>query len=341
MDRQMFGSSILSALSGLLVFLEELVNTLSGPLLVLGLGIALVDLLTDGALTVHVPALLYVWAISQAAGVDAQLVGSFARARHALRTGRRLPLVGLLVLGVMLAYVGWIAAEVFATEQAQHITTAAALQLLGMNPTTWIIQRTALSVFLVALSGWTRYHAPPKDEAAQAENERARLERELELEPLRQQARAQKALGGVTLVRQTIAAARGKPAETVPDHQPPTGPGTPLAAPVVRTQDDGQAGKAPAVLRLEPPPEWNERPRRTAQGRAGKGTHRRRVRTGRPGATATVEAKARAAYTPGMSVRQLEVAAGISHSAAGKFRRVFRAEEDERAASSEQQRAAM
>src|SRR5260221_7765650 len=104
-------------------WLEELVNTLSGPLLVFGLVIALVDLLTDGALTVAAPALLFAWAISMAVGVDAQLIGSFARARHALRQQHYWTVAGYLVLGAGLGYVGWIAAQVFATEQAQHVTT--------------------------------------------------------------------------------------------------------------------------------------------------------------------------------------------------------------------------
>lgn len=53
------------------------------------------------------------------------------------------------------------------------------------------------------------------------------------------------------------------------------------------------------------------------------------VRTGRrarTAKTATVEAKARAVWRPGMSVGQLQHAAGISRSAAGKYRRTFVAE---------------
>ncbi len=118
---------LLGALSLFLQWLEELVAMLSGPLLVFGLAIALVDLLTDGALTVAAPALLFAWAISMAVGVDAQLIGSFARARHALRQQHYWTVAGYLVLGAGLGYVGWIAAQVFATEQAQHVTTLQAL----------------------------------------------------------------------------------------------------------------------------------------------------------------------------------------------------------------------
>jgi hypothetical protein len=66
----------LGGISGLLRWLEELANTVAGPLLTAGLAIALIDLLTDGALLTTQPWLLYAWAISQAVGVDAQLVAS-------------------------------------------------------------------------------------------------------------------------------------------------------------------------------------------------------------------------------------------------------------------------
>ncbi len=137
-------------------WLEELVNTLSGPLLVFGLAIALVDLLRDGALTVTAPVLLFAWAISMAVGRDAQLIGALAKARAALRLRHCWTLVGYLVLGGVLAYIAWVAAQTFATEQALHIWTA--LAQLGLGQTTF-------SVALVALSGWTRYVAPARPSA--------------------------------------------------------------------------------------------------------------------------------------------------------------------------------
>src|SRR5260221_6789246 len=295
----------LGAIAVNLRWIEGLVNPLSGPLLVLGLGIALVDLLTDGALTASTPALLYVWAISQAAGVDAQLVGSFARARHALRRGHHWSLVGLLLLGAVLAYVGWIAAQVFATAQAEHITTMQALAQLGFDRTAWIVQRSALSVFLVCLSGWTRYIAPAKPEAS-LEDERARLERELTLEPLRQRARAQKAVGAAQLGRQMVAAARGKDVPpTVSLDRPPTGGGSPALA---RAQGDN-------ILQLDD--------QRTARKRRGVRTPRKRA-----GASASVEHKARAVWQPEMSVEALQVAAGISRGSAQKYHAKLRAQDD-------------
>jgi hypothetical protein len=107
---------LLSGIAGTIRWLEELVNLVSGPLLTIGLGIALVDLLTDGALLTAAPALLYAWASSQAIGVDAQLVATWDRARIAARERRWWALVGLVVLGLALAYVAWVDAQVFALQ---------------------------------------------------------------------------------------------------------------------------------------------------------------------------------------------------------------------------------
>ncbi len=291
----------LGALSLLLRWLEELINTLSGPLLVFGLAIALVDLLTDGALTLAAPALLFAWAISMAVGVDAQLIGSFARARHALRQQHYWTVAGYLVLGAALAYVAWVAAQVFATEQAQHITSVQALAQLGMDRTTWLFQRSGLSVFLVCLSGWTRYHPPA---VTTLEDERAKLERELTLEPLRQRARAQKAVGAVGLGRQMVAAARG---HELPE-PPPTGPGTPSVAPVGSIPAEAVSVRAHGkpYIELVEPPEW-----RRARRRADAEKRVRRVM----------------AQQPGLSAKQLAKVAHVSRSTASKYRSVLAAEQ--------------
>ncbi|HEY1390621.1 MAG TPA: hypothetical protein VGF38_18955 [Ktedonobacterales bacterium] len=195
-------------IAAIIRWFEDLVNLLSGPLLTVGLGIALVALLTDGQLLARIPILLYVWAISQAVGVDAQLVATWDRARIALREHRYWALVGLISLGAVLAYIAWIAAQVFALQESAGITTGAALSRLGMDSASWLVQRTALQVFLVALAGWTRYHKPAKDTAA----EKSELQAELELEPMRGQLRRQQARG----VRGAWDALRGKETPALP-----------------------------------------------------------------------------------------------------------------------------
>jgi hypothetical protein len=95
--------------------------------------------------------------------------------------------------------------------------------------------------------------------------------------------------------------------------RPPTGPGSPSAA-SARTARQTGTRERPAVLRLT-----SERPARRA---AARGSNPQRVRT------ATVERQVRAAWHPDMTVGQLQRAAGISRSTAGKWRKVLHAETD-------------
>lgn len=362
---------MLAGIAGIIRWVEELANLLSGPLLTLGLGIALIDLLTDGSLLARLPLLLYAWAISQAVGVDAQLVATWDRARLALWERRAWALVGLIALGGVLAYVAWVAAQVFALQESEGVTTGVALARLGMDSAGWLAQRTALSVFLVCLAGWTRYHPPAKDVAVEAEAERQKLEADRMLEPLRQRLRAQQvrgmrgaiaaaigseknafvvALGRVETQAEIRSATSGYAADP-PEHAEerdallphlPPGREDPAEAGSVRiddhadgvTDDTGDMGgeeeraSETGAIRL---PQHRQR-------RGGAGAGRRRgsnpsnpsgVRTGRrarTAKTATVEAKAWAVWRPGMSVGQLQHAAGISRSAAGKYPRTFLAE---------------
>lgn len=309
---------MLGGVAALLHWLEALAVILSGPLLTIGLGIALTDLLTDGKLLASEPWLLYAWAISQAVGVDAQLVGSSYRIAHSLRSGRPWAALGYGLLVVALAYVGFIAAQIFATQQAQGITTAAALTQLGMNSTAWILQRSALSVALVVLSGLLRYVSPGKQRAS-LEDERAELQRELELEPLRQQLRAGKAMGAAALVRATIASARGQDPQ-----KPPTGGGTPVAQGKPLNFSNLPADEEPPanVVPMTPP-----RPARrpAARGRANGHKNGRSKRGATP--PASYEAVARAAWADGAhTIAAMRKSTGMSQSAASGWVRTFRAE---------------
>lgn len=298
---------LLAGIAGLIRWIEELVNLVSGPLLTVGLGIALVDLLTEGKLLATVPALLFTWAITQAIGVDAQLVAMWDKAHIALRERHYGALVALVVLGLVLAYVAWIAAQVFALQESEGISTSAALARLGMDPALWLIQRTALSVFLVCLAGWSRYHAPAADVAADTEAERTRLEASLQLEPLRQQLRAQQ-VGGL---RQLALSAMGR--EVPP--RPPTGGGTPTQKPARQDTLISPATIAATNVTLL------RAPARSAPRRK-RATTRHVARNNR----VSVEAKAREAYKPGMTAGELSRAAGIGISAASKWRKVLEAE---------------
>lgn len=199
---------LLGAISAFLRWVEELVVLLSGPMLTVGLGIGLVSLLSDGKLLVDAPWLLYAWAVAQAVGVDGQIVGVWYRVSVAVSQRRWGIMLAFGLLGLVLGYVGYIAALVFAQQEAYGISTAEALSRLGLDSTSWLWQRAAISVFLVCLSGYLRYRAPRADTSSLEEKKRE-LREQMELDALRQEQRAQQASGLATLVRSTVAAARG------------------------------------------------------------------------------------------------------------------------------------
>lgn len=198
---------VLVGIAAFLRWLEELVVLISGPLLMAGLGIGLIALLSDGALLVNAPWLVYAWAISQTVGVDGQLVGAWYRVSVAV--GRRQLGVALayLLLGLILAYIAYVAALVFATQQAYHLTTGQALARLGMDATSWLWQRSAVSVLLVCLSGYLRYRAPRKLARSLDERKRA-IQEQMEIEALKQQQRTQRAQAAIGLVKGLTTAVR-------------------------------------------------------------------------------------------------------------------------------------
>ena len=101
--------------------------------------------------------------------------------------------------------------------------------------------------------------------------------------------------------------------------RPPTGPGTPTEHPA---QPHQRSDQRPAVLRLTPDrqPARQSQPRKRAAARASGSSQG--VRT----PTASVEAEARAAWRPGMTVTDLQLAAKISRNAAMSWRRALIAE---------------
>lgn len=210
---------MLAGIAGLLHWIEALINILSGAALTVALGIPLVALFTDGRITASAPDLLNIWAICIAVGVDAQLVGTWARVARTAREHRHWLMTFYILLGLALAYVSWISAQIFAVEQSMGLSIQQALAMLHMDAVGWITQRNVLVVGLVVVSALTRYVAPGKAKPS-FEDEQARLQRELTLEPLRQQLRQQKAAGVAGMaqaVRQGLSS-HGQTGEEVAPH---------------------------------------------------------------------------------------------------------------------------
>jgi hypothetical protein len=141
--------------------------------------------------------------------------------------------IGFVLLGCVLAYIAYVAAWVFATQQAYHLTIAAALARLGMDSTTWLWQRSAVSVLLVCLSGYLRYRAPRKRAQTLDERKQA-IEEQMVLDELKTRQRAQQAQGAIGLFRGMAQAARGEtataatPAPLAPQEEVSANGATPL-----------------------------------------------------------------------------------------------------------------
>jgi hypothetical protein len=161
---------------------------------------------------VTAPWLLYAWAISQTVGVDGQLVGAWYRVSVAVARRRWGVVIGFVILGGVLAYIAYVAAWVFATQQAYHLTIAQALARLGMDSTTWLWQRSAVSVLLVCLSGYLRYRAPRRH-VQSLDAQKQAIQEQMELAALKRQQRQAQAEGAIGLLRGALQTAR---AEAVP-----------------------------------------------------------------------------------------------------------------------------
>ena len=207
---------MLAGIGFLFQWIEEFLVIVSGPLLTVGLGIGLVDLLSDGALLVTSPVLLYVWAIAQTVGVDGQMIGAWAKVGKQFRKGNWLAGAGYLLLGLILAYVGFVSGLVFAYQASYHITIAEALAKLHIDSVSWLWQRTAVSVGLVCLSGLLRY-TPPRVQLSLEEQKRRIAERaELQADKREAQAQGFKGLVGLAKGVAASAAAKGTSVADVP-----------------------------------------------------------------------------------------------------------------------------
>src|SRR5260221_2670219 len=104
---------MLVGLAAVIRWFESLILLIAGPLLTIGLGVAVVDLATNNALLNSVPWLLIAWGIAMAVGLDAQVIAAWDRVGVAFRQRQWFVLVLYLVVGVALGYVGYISYAVF------------------------------------------------------------------------------------------------------------------------------------------------------------------------------------------------------------------------------------
>ncbi len=155
----------LARLSRWLDAFHEFLNLINGLVLWIGLAIALVDVLTLGELTASLPWLVWVWAVSQAIGVDGFLYHFSSKAGEHIRLNNWRQAAFFLAVVGGLGFVAWQASYVFNFQQLNHTTVTGAIGALGWTTGQWLAIRTGLSVAMVVLSGLTRYEKASKRES--------------------------------------------------------------------------------------------------------------------------------------------------------------------------------
>lgn len=224
---------LIGHIAALLRWFELLLFTISAPVLMAATAIAAIDILTGGALLANNPGMLFAFGVALAIGIDVLLPAACERVREAWEHKRWGTLLLWATIALWTGYVIFTALQVFSIEQAQHVSEQQALLMIGISPEQFHFNRDLLTVVLLGLSGFARVHQRPIGR----KEERDQLEKELELEPLRQRleaVKAQRLVGAVHAGKAVIAAAKATPATTVtvtpdpdPDPEPPTpaGPG--------------------------------------------------------------------------------------------------------------------
>lgn len=309
----------LGVLATVLHWFEEFLNTINGLALMLGAGIAVTDLLTDGQLSRLSDGFIYTWAISQALGIEVQLLSAFARARRAQRTGATGAMIGWLFLGVILLLVTFLAGYVYSLVRTEHISTDVALAQLGISTFAFLGVRALLAAGLVALSGWTRYVGAPKV-LRSADEEIAAIERQAKIAAAKAQYRQQQAVNAVGIAKAAATAAFGH------DH---SGDGEdagaaddePDASNGSNNQSDASAtGVTTSAMPGDAASRWANKPSK----RIFTFSEARRFRQAKENGSAERRVFAFLERHPDASLSQIVDATGVGKATATKYRQAFR-----------------
>lgn len=202
--------TVLRGLATGIRFVEDLNSILSSVFISLALILAVMSLITGGALLEALPWTLWIWAGALAVGVEATLVSAFDKAHQSWIERRRLVAFSWAVLGVLLAIVGFVAVAAFTVQQSLHITEAEALRMMGLSPLGFDIGRSLITVLLACIAGLAR----PRKQVVTHEDRKRELREAIEIEPLKRQL--------------DVLRSGGKSKKPTTD-RPPTGPGSPIA----------------------------------------------------------------------------------------------------------------
>jgi hypothetical protein len=147
---------------------EDVLHIISGPFLAAGALIATSFVFTDGAIGKGGigTALLIFWSITQAVGLDFQVLSLGYKSINAARSGHWGVMVFLVLLAGVLGFVGVQTHAVFGFVSSNSSTIPAAMQAMGIDQRVLLWERAGLSFLLTFIAGAMR-PAPKVNDQAQ------------------------------------------------------------------------------------------------------------------------------------------------------------------------------
>lgn len=147
-------------------WVEDILTTVSGPLIQLGLGLSVIDTLSNGQFAANLPQLTMIYAVALTVGIDGQLVGSAFRLSRAGKYKQWGEFCLELAIVAVLGYITYIGGWAAGYKETFNTSTTAALAFLGFDKLTWLAQRIGVAVLLAILSGVRRYVEPKPEKSA-------------------------------------------------------------------------------------------------------------------------------------------------------------------------------
>ncbi|WP_201379085.1 hypothetical protein [Ktedonobacter sp. SOSP1-52] len=135
---------------------DKIINLVLGYLLAIASVLGFMDVLSNGEVLGHVPFLFYIWLLIMGLGVDFQILLVIGRVPDLARmvghpVGKWVLVTFNIVFLAFLAYVSIVIGAVFTQHRDVPGTIAQAMQMLGINSTSFVYERAALATCLLIL----------------------------------------------------------------------------------------------------------------------------------------------------------------------------------------------
>lgn len=161
--------SVTNRLTEWVTTFEDVLHIISGPFLAIGALIATSYIFTDGAIGragAIGTALIIFWSITQAVGLDFQVLSLGYRSVNAARAGKWGAFSGMVLLAAVLGFVGVQTHAIFGYVSSNGATINVALHAMGIDQRILLWERAGLSFLLTFISGALRPARRVKEQPA-------------------------------------------------------------------------------------------------------------------------------------------------------------------------------